>query len=125
MIGYLGMLHPAEFLALRRQDLVLPRDSMLDKPLLYIHLRNPKTARFARRQHAKIEDCLVIRFLDALLGDEPMNHPLFPASASAYRKQWDHIMERLDVPHISNFMWTMGSGTCKSNRGLHVDNILK
>ena len=99
MIGYLGMLHPAEFLALRRQDLVLPRDSMLDKPLLYIHLRNPKTARFARRQHAKIEDCLVIRFLDALLGDEPMNHPLFPASASAYRKQWDHIMERLDVPH--------------------------
>lgn len=99
MLGYLGMLHPAEFLSLKRQDLVLPRDSMLEKPILYIHLRNPKTARFARRQHAKIEDGSVIRFLDALLGSETMSHPLFPASASAYRKQWDHIMGRLDVPH--------------------------
>ena len=25
---------------------------------------------------------------------------------------------------FSNFMWPMGSRTCRSNRGLHVDNIL-
>ena len=32
MIGFLGMLHPAEFLALKRQDLVLARDAMLERP---------------------------------------------------------------------------------------------
>ena len=99
MLGFLGMLHPAEFLALRRQDLVLPRDALLERPILYVHLRHPKTARFARRQHAKIEDALVISFLDALYGDFPLNAPLFNGSASVYRRQWDAIMERLQIPH--------------------------
>eukprot|EP00435_Cladocopium_sp_Y103_P011903 s2565_g3.t1 len=96
MIGFLGMLHPAEFLSLTRQDLVLPRDALLEQPILYVHLRNPKTARFARRQHAKIEDALVVRFLDTLFGHVPMSTPLFPG---LYRRQWDRIMERLEVPH--------------------------
>ena len=99
MLGFLGMLHPAEFLALRRQDLVLPRDALLERPILYVHLRHPKTARFARRQHAKIEDALVISFLDALYGDFPLDAPLFNGSASVYRRQWDAIMERLQIPH--------------------------
>jgi len=99
MLGFLGMLHPAEFLALKRQDLVLPRDALLDRPILYVHLRNPKTARFARRQHAKIEDELVIAFLDAVYGDYPLDAPLFNGSASVYRRQWDAIMDRLQIPH--------------------------
>lgn len=99
MLGFLGMLHPAEFLALRRQDLVLPRDALLDRPILYVHLRNPETARFARRQHAKIEDTLVISYLDALYGDLPLQAPLFNGSASVYRRQWDAIMDRLQIPH--------------------------
>ena len=99
MLGFLGMLHPAQFLALKRQDLVLPRDALLDRPILYVHLRNPKTARFARRQHAKIEDELVIAFLDAVYGDYPLDAPLFNGSASVYRRQWDAIMDRLQIPH--------------------------
>ena len=99
MLGFLGMLHPAEFLALRRQDLVLPRDALLEKPILYVHLRNPKTARFARRQHAKIEDALVISYLDTLYGDSPLQAPLFVGSASVYRRQWDAIMDRLQILH--------------------------
>ena len=99
MIGFLGMLHPAEFLNLTRQDLVLPRDALVDQDIVYIHLRHPKTARFARRQHAKIEDAFVVKFLEALYGGRPLDFKLFPGSSSVYRRQWDCIMERLEIPH--------------------------
>ena len=51
MLGFGAMLHPSEMLGLTRRDLVFPRDLGFDNSSLYIHLRNPKTSRFARRQH--------------------------------------------------------------------------
>ena len=99
MIGYLGMLHPAEFLNLSRKDLVLPRDAMINEQVLYVHIKNPKTARFARRQHCKLEDSTVIQYLDALYGSCELSTRLYPGSASMYRRQWDAILSRLGVPH--------------------------
>lgn len=99
MIGFLGMLHPAEFLNLCRQDLVLPKDALVNQQIAYVHLRNPKTARFARRQHAKIDDPFAVRYLEALYGSRPLSFRLFPGSVTVYRRQWDAIMHRLEVPH--------------------------
>lgn len=99
MIGYLGMLHPSEFINLSRKDLVLPRDAMINEQVLYVHIKNPKTARFARRQHCKLEDPVVIRYLDALYGANDLSVRLYPGSASMYRRQWDAILSRLGVPH--------------------------
>ena len=53
MIALAGMLHPAEFIPLERSDLTLPRDTCYTTKALYVHLKNPKTARFARQQHVK------------------------------------------------------------------------
>ena len=99
MIGFLGMLHPAEFLNLCRQDLVLPKDALVDQQIAYVHLRNPKTSRFARRQHAKIEDPFAVKYLEALYGSRPLSFKLFPGTVTVYRRQWDAIMDRLEVPH--------------------------
>jgi hypothetical protein len=99
MLGFLGMLHPAEFLALRRRDLVLPGDSLQHHTVVYVHVRHPKTARFARRQHAKIEDALIVRYIEMVYGGFSLDAKLFPGSASVYRRQWDRIMERLEIPH--------------------------
>ena len=52
LIGFCGMLHPSEIVNLVRKDLVFPKDVAYDMPCMYVHLRNPKTARYARRQHA-------------------------------------------------------------------------
>lgn len=99
IIGYLGMLHPAEFLSLKRRDLVLPRDALISDPILYVHVRNPKTARFARRQHCKLEDPLVVRYLDSLYGDCDLETSLYPGTSSTYRRQWDAVLGRLGIPH--------------------------
>ena len=45
----------------------------------------PKTRRFARQQHARVDDASVVRILVAVFGGLPMNEPLVGCSASAFR----------------------------------------
>jgi len=99
LLGFLGMLHPAEFIFLSRSDILLPADTLVDERVLYIYIQHPKTARFARRQHCKVDDPLALRFIEKVFGSLPSTSRLFPFGASAYRRRWDSIMNRLGVPH--------------------------
>ncbi|OLP74955.1 hypothetical protein AK812_SmicGene45344, partial [Symbiodinium microadriaticum] len=99
LIGFLCMLHPAEMLCLTRQDLVFPEDALSPDPVAYVHIRSPKTHRFARRQHSRLEDPLVLRMLQALYLDLPLASRLFRGSMHTYRRQWNSVMSRLGVPH--------------------------
>ncbi|OLP88941.1 Sodium channel protein type 10 subunit alpha [Symbiodinium microadriaticum] len=98
-VGFLCMLHPAEMIPLIRQDLVFPADALSPDPVAYVHLRNPKTQRFARRQHARLEDPLVLQWLSALYFDLPLSARLFRGSMYVYRRQWNSILARLGIPH--------------------------
>jgi len=98
LIGFLCMLHPSEIIPLIRQDMVLPSDAMSNDCVAYVHVRNPKTQRFARRQHSRLDDPLTLRFLSALYRDLPLDARLFRASMHVYSKQWNAIMGRLGVP---------------------------
>lgn len=99
MLGFTGMLHPSEFIGLRRRDLMLPRDVFFSIKDLYVHLRHPKTARFARQQHVKISDPDVILFVDKVFGQARLDEELLGAGIGAYRNQWNAIMTRLKVPY--------------------------
>ena len=99
LIGFVCMLHPAELIALHRRDLILPADAMTCDRIAYVHVRNPKTARFARRQHARLDDELVLRFIEARFGTLPLSEKLFRGSMHTYCRQWNAIMHHLDVPH--------------------------
>ena len=100
MIAFAGMLHPAEFVSLRRRDLMLPKDTGFATDALYVHLRFPKTARFARQQHVKISDPDVIRFAVEFFGNFGLDDKLFGATLHGYRGQWNAIMSRLGVPFM-------------------------
>ena len=98
LIGFLCMLHPSEMVPLVRQDIVFPEDAMSGDCIAYVHIRNPKTQRFARRQHCRLEDSLTLRLLSSLYLSLPFNAKLFRGSLHTYRRQWNAIMERLGVP---------------------------
>jgi len=98
LLGFAGMLHPAEFIDLRRRDLMLPSDTGMITSALYIHLRFPKTARFARQQHVKISDPDAISFAVNFFGHFDLEEKLFGASIHSYRNQWNAIMTKLNVP---------------------------
>ena len=99
LLAYAGMLHPAEFIELQRRDLMLPKDTCFTTTDLYIHLRNPKTARFARQQHVKISDPEVLRYTAKVFSGFPLDERLYGANINAYRNQWNCIMSRLGVPY--------------------------
>ena len=97
-LGFGAMLHPAEMLALQRKDLIFPADVCYDSQSLYVRIRDPKTARFARRQHGRIDDESIIALSFAVFGRLPLEARLYPASLTSFRKQWDLVMTRLGVP---------------------------
>ena len=97
LIGFLGMLHPAEFIHLVRSDLLLPEDTLSDSPVFYVHLRNPKTARFARKQHCKIDDPTVLAYVTAVFGSFQPSCSLFPGGPAAYRRRWNLVLGKLGV----------------------------
>ena len=66
LIGFAAMLHPGELVGLTRKDLVFPRDVGYDMDCLFVHVRNPKTSRFARRQHGRIDDPGLILVFESL-----------------------------------------------------------
>ena len=99
MLGFAAMLHPSEMLSLTRRDLVFPRDLGFDNTSLYIHLRNPKTSRFARRQHGRIDDPIIIAVAERLFGALELDARLFKASIGVFRKQWNLLLDRLGIPY--------------------------
>ena len=99
LIGFLAMLHPSEMLGLCRRDLMFPGDCFGHVRSLFVHLRSPKTARFARRQHGRIDDDFAIRVIFSVFGALPLNTPLYPASAHTFRRQWNAVMAKLGIPH--------------------------
>lgn len=99
LLGFSAMLHPAEMMALTRRELLFPSDLCHDAPCLFVKLNNPKTARFARRQHGRIDDEWTIRILQHLFGSAPLDAKLYPYSLATFRKQWNAVMTQLGIPH--------------------------
>jgi hypothetical protein len=97
LLGFTGMLHPCEFVYALRKHLVLPRDALSSQQVAYLHIPSPKTKRLARRQHSRISDEFVVRLLDSVFGDYPMESRLCPFTASAFRSRWDAIFRHLGV----------------------------
>jgi len=102
LIGFSAMLHPAEIISLRRRDLVFPEDIGSEQQSLFIHLRDPKTARFARRQHGRIDDLQIINVCRSAFGEFSLDEFLYAGSMHLFRRQWNAVMSRLGVPHKQN-----------------------
>lgn len=98
-LGFGGMLHPNEFLALRRRDLVFPQDAMMtESTSLYIFIRNPKTSRFARRQHVRVDDSSLILLIFCLTQHLQLDDAVFLASTAVFRRQWNALLDKLEIP---------------------------
>ena len=91
------MLHPSEFLALTRRALVFPEDALMQQRALSIFIKNPKTARFARRQRARIDDDSLIFLIRCVFGGLPLSAFLFPASQAVFRRQWNGLFDHLGI----------------------------
>eukprot|EP00438_Fugacium_kawagutii_P034033 Skav222219 [mRNA] locus=scaffold552:275929:282761:+ [translate_table: standard] len=98
LLGFAAMLHPSEMLALVRRDLIFPSDVCYDSSALFIRIRDPKTARFARRQHGRVDDPGIIFVVESLFGSLAADDKLYGCSMHVFRRQWNSVMDHLGVP---------------------------
>eukprot|EP00438_Fugacium_kawagutii_P014345 Skav202494 [mRNA] locus=scaffold32:32741:34462:- [translate_table: standard] len=98
LLGFAGMLHPTEIVSLVRRDLIFPSDLGGDMECMFIHLQNPKTHRFARRQHCRVDDPEIIDFCYKVFGSFSLDARLYSGSPAQFRKQWDSVMKKLGIP---------------------------
>ena len=106
LIGFHGLLRPAEFIELHREHLVLPRDVLSQDQICYVAILHAKTKRYMLRQHARISDATSVMFLDALFGCTPGKTPLFGCTLGVFRNRWNKVFKFLGV------------GTCEAERGV-------
>ena len=93
LLAFTGLLRPGEALALRRQDILLPRDLMSNRRCLYIIVQRPKMRRVAaRREHVRVQDPLVLQVMEQWLGGTDASSRLFPISAAYLRVLHDHLV---------------------------------
>lgn len=102
LLGFAGMLRPNEMVQLVRRDLIFPRDLAYDMSCMFIYLQNPKTSRFARRQHCRIDDEAIIMIAEHLFAGLPLDQRLFPHTLATFRRQWNSVLTRLGIPHRQN-----------------------
>ena len=98
ILGFHGLLRPAEFMFLKRGDLVLPMDILSTEAICYVRILHSKTSRFMLRQHARISDSASVQFLQGLFGHFGKHEPLFGCSFSVFRTRWNRLFGALGVP---------------------------
>lgn len=98
LLGFAGMLHPTEIIFLVRKDLIFPSDLGGDMDCMFIHLQNPKTHRFARRQRCRVDDPEIIAFCFSAFSSYHLDQRLYCGSAAQFRRQWDSVMKHLGIP---------------------------
>ena len=101
-LGFAAMLHPNEFIQLTRRDLIFPKDALSNIPVLYIYIKNPKTARFARRQHTKVDDTSILILAECVFDCLGIDESLFGASIAVFRRQWNAVFDHLQIPRRQN-----------------------
>ena len=107
------MLRPGEALKLTRADVLLPVDLMTNRPSCFLRVRDPKNRRIAaRREHVRIDDCMVADRLEVWLPRLQPSQRLFAFNASQMRKYHDHLVSFFGLPALE------GTGiTPASHRG--------
>lgn len=88
-LAFFGLLRPSEAISLRRQDLSLPEEHM-QGDLLYIRIGLPKTRmRGACRQHVRVDEPGVARWVQMVLGDTPFHTRIWQGSLRSFQLRLD------------------------------------
>ena len=95
VLGFFGLLRPAELIGLRRKDLALPTD-IFENDVLYLRLGQPKTRlRAASSQHVRIDYPGVATWLSLLIGSIPLWSRIWSGSWSAFKLRLDALQTEL------------------------------
>ncbi|CAE7354975.1 unnamed protein product [Symbiodinium sp. KB8] len=111
-----------------RRDLLTPEDALEPQGRLYLIIRSPKTRhRGARVQHIEIQGPGdVIDFVIRTFQDLEPSTRLFGGSPGVYRRRWDEVLRRLEVPaelRLTPGSLRGGGAVAAHKRGVQITDL--
>lgn len=108
LLAFYGACRPGKPLGALRTHLLLPEDllaaaSPQDRGYLLIPMPKSRRRGGARIQHVGLKGVGLIRTLHRIFGSLQPTEPLYPFSASAFRRRWDKVLQALQVPKSIGF----------------------
>ena len=106
MTGFRGIARIGEPLKAKRNALILPVDMLdMSQHFFLLRINDPKTKRRgARVQHTKIDSQLELHYVSALCFPLLPDEQLYPGTPNMFRRRWDFLLSRLDIPHSKGFI---------------------
>ena len=103
-LAFFGVLRVGEPLRATRADLLLPEDCGVDREVLFLQINFPKSGRRGkgRVQHSKVTHLQTIQLVRSAFGSLAPDDPLYPTTASTYRRRWDKLIDALGIDRKCN-----------------------
>ena len=128
LLCFYGIARIGEALNACRRDLLTPEDALEPQGRLYLIIRSPKTRhRGARVQHIEIQGPGdVIDFVIRTFQDLEPSTRLFGGSPGVYRRRWDEVLRRLEVPaelRLTPGSLRGGGAVAAHKRGVQITDL--
>ena len=98
LVSFSGMARISEALVLCRKHIVTHLDLLQDDPQIFFNIVNPKTKRLALRQHFKVDDAVIVKYLIWAISNLRNDDPLYDGSPAMFRLRWDRLCQALGLP---------------------------
>ena len=129
-LAFYGAARTGETLRARREDLLLPSDSLATLDVgCYLAILSPKTAYRGkgRVQHIAVKDLRFVAFLERVMGSAPGEVMLYRGSPAAFRRRWDSLLADLEVPpslHLTPGSLRAGGAVHLYKSGLSIADLM-
>ena len=98
LLCYYGIMRIGEVLRAKRRDLLTPSDLLSDDQVLYLKINQPKSrGRGPKVQYSTFANGRLLPFLLRNWETLGRDEPLYPLSASAFRRRWDSLLDKIGV----------------------------
>ena len=128
LLCYYGIMRIGEVLGAKRRDLLTPKDLMSEDQVLYFKISYPKSrGRGPRVQYTTFTKSEYLPLLLRHWEDLGKDEPLYPLSASAFRRRWDSLLQQIGVEKFHNLTpgSLRGGGCVWAHRsGLGIQELL-
>ena len=105
LLGFLGLLRPAEIVKLTFGDFVLPSRTLDMVPVLFVKIGHPKNRRLAaKREHVRFDDAPLVSFAEAFAAGRHPDAPLLNGNPVAFQACFRALLAVFGIP------WADGTG---------------
>eukprot|EP00971_Amphidinium_carterae_P314555 6252250-Amphidinium_carterae.2 len=111
LIGYQALLRPAEIVALKREDIVLPCDMGGEDGMAVLSIRHSKTtSRAARLQSAFVDDDTLVLLLQGVCAHDHPRATFLAGGLRSFNQKFEALRKHLELEHSPFTPATLRSG---------------